>query len=189
MKIDCVFSGGGVKAYSFLGALEALEDRNVQIERVAGTSAGAVIASLLAANYTSREIKNIFVDLQLKQLLDPPVLSRVPLMKWVLFYFKKGLYKGDRLEKWLMDLLANKRIRTFYDIEPNYLKVIVSDISLGKLIIIPDDLKRVYNIDPNTFSVATAVRMSAGFPYFFMPKIVLNTSNSENHIPPVQRVV
>src|SRR5699024_9966559 len=51
-----------------------------------------------------------------------------------------------------------------------HLKIIVSDISLKKLVVIPDDLERVYGLDPGTFSVAAAVRMSAGFPYFFMPK-------------------
>src|SRR5690625_4751377 len=98
-------------------------------------------------------------------------------MKWFTIYFKLGIYKGDRLEKWLEEKLSLKGIKTFKDIKSTYLKVIVSDLSLGKLVVIPDDLKRVYGIDPNNFSVATAVRMSAGFPYIFRPRYLKNNQN------------
>src|SRR5690625_3043153 len=108
MKIDCVFSGGGVKAFSFLGAMDVLEEHNYQIERVAGTSAGAIIASFIAANYTIEEITSMMEEIQLKQLLDPPLFSKFPLIKWFLFYYKKGLYKGDKLEKWLDYFLSQK---------------------------------------------------------------------------------
>lgn len=171
MKIDCVFSGGGVKAFAFIGVLQSLEEKKITIERVAGTSAGAIMASFLAAGYHVNEIKNHLEHIQLKHFLDPPYLSKkIPFSKWLFLYFQLGLYKGDVFEKWLGRMLAEKGIETFQDIEDGYLKIIVSDISLGKLIILPDDLERVYGVDPRTFSVSTAVRMSASFPYFFMPK-------------------
>lgn len=62
--------------------------------------------------------------------------------------------------------ISPKNIYTFNDIKEGYLKVVVSDLSLGKLVIIPDDLERIYGIHPKHFPVSTAVRMSAGFPYF-----------------------
>lgn len=182
VKIDCVFSGGGVKAFAFLGALEAIHEKGLQIERTAGTSAGAIIATLIAAKYTVNEIKNLMEDIQLQQLLDPPKISRFPLFKWILFYYQMGLYKGDRFEKWLYKTFANKGIYTFKDLDENALKIVVSDISLGKLIVIPDDLERVYGIDANTFHIATAVRMSAGFPYFFMPKKLNNSFKSDSYM-------
>src|SRR5699024_5100597 len=73
-------------------------------------------------------------------------------------------------EEWLEEKLALKGIETFAHIKENDLKIVVSDISLGKLIVIPDDLNRIYGVAPEQFKVATAVRMSASFPYFFMPK-------------------
>ncbi|MFC3039042.1 patatin-like phospholipase family protein [Virgibacillus xinjiangensis] len=171
MKIDGVFSGGGVKAFAFLGALESIEENGLEFERVAGTSAGAMVASFLAAGYKHVEISEMLQEMELKSFLDPPRLSRIiPASKWLLLYFQLGLYKGDKLEKWLKEQLAAKNIHTFYDLKPGYLKVIISDLSLGKLVVLPDDLERLYDIDPNEFSVAAAVRMSAGFPYFFMPK-------------------
>jgi len=171
MKIDGVFSGGGDKAYSFIGALQSLEDKKVTLERVAGTSAGAIIASFIAAGYHLEEINKIMKELDLKQFLDPPSLSTfVPFSKWFFLYFQMGLYKGNTFESWIHEKLASKNIYTFSDIQSGYLKVVVSDITLGKLVVLPDDLQRIYGIDPNFFPISKAVRMSAGFPYFFMPK-------------------
>src|SRR5699024_4300142 len=107
MKIDGVFSGGGVKAYSFIGALHSIEKRKLTIERVAGTSAGAIIASFLAAGYRVGEIKEMLNELNLKQLLDPPKLSKIiPFSKWLFLYFQMGLYKGNKFEAWLHEQLA-----------------------------------------------------------------------------------
>ncbi|HEY4602618.1 MAG TPA: patatin-like phospholipase family protein [Cerasibacillus sp.] len=170
MKIDAVFSGGGVKAYAFLGALEEIYGANLVIERVAGTSAGAILASFLAAGYSIDEIKQILKQLDLKKLLDPPKLATmIPGSKWLLLYFQLGLYRGRKLESWIEHALAEKGIHTFGDLKHEYLKVVASDLTLGRLVVIPDDLERLYGIQSETFSVAKAVRMSAGFPFFFMP--------------------
>lgn len=183
MQIDSVFSGGGVKAYAYIGALQSIEQHDIHIERVAGTSAGAIIASLIAADYTVDELEEMIKTLQLNELLDPPsIIDKVPLMKWLAIYFRLGIYKGDLLEKWLFHQLALKGINTFNDIKDDYLKVIVSDLSLGRLIVIPDDLERVYGISPEQFSIATAVRMSAGFPYVFRPKYIYNKQNYKSVI-------
>lgn len=171
MKIDGVFSGGGVKAYGFIGALQSLKEKDLILERVAGTSAGAIIASFLAAGYRLEEMEKMFNELDLKQFLDPPKLSAIiPFSKWFFLYFQMGLYRGNKFESWLYEKLARKNIYTFHDLHDGYLKVVVSDLTLGRLVVLPDDLHRIYGIDPNLFPVSKAVRMSAGFPYFFMPK-------------------
>lgn len=183
MKIDCVFSGGGVKAFSFIGSLQSIESHRLHIERVAGTSAGAIVASLVAANYTIQEISQMINELDLEQFLDAPKLTKIfPFSKWIFLYFQLGIYKGNQLEKWLYQKLAAKNIFTFKDIKKNYLKVVVSDLTLGKLVVVPDDLQRIYGISSDDFSVATAVRMSAGFPYFFMPKEITGKNNQKSII-------
>src|SRR5690625_330518 len=102
------------------------------------------------------------------------ISKTIPFSKWILLYFKMGLYKGDRFERWLHGVLLAKGIRTFADIPSDYLKIIVSDVTLGKLIILPDDLKKVYGLEKHELNISTAVRMSASFPYFFMPKKLKN---------------
>src|SRR5699024_1977791 len=153
MSIDCVFSGGGVRAYAFIGAYDILEQQGYQVNRVAGSSAGAIFASLIAAGYSSQEIHELMLDLYMKKLLAPPGFSSLPLFKWILFYFHKGLYKGNRLEKWIQEALDKKNIYTFKEININHLKVVVSDIYLGKLVVIHNVLKSIYNIDHNKFFV------------------------------------
>ena len=170
MKVDGVFSGGGVKALAFVGALEELEARGYTFKRVAGTSAGAILAGLTAAGYSARELKERLKNLSFEELVDVPLSDRLlPFMKWLLLYYRLGLYKGNQLEKVLEDWLEEKHVRTFADLPPGSLKVICSDLTLGRIVVIPDDLKSVYGIDPATFSVAKAVRMSSGLPYFFIP--------------------
>src|SRR5699024_8084201 len=145
MKIDCVFSGGGVKAFAYIGALDAMKENGLILERVAGTSAGALMASLIAAGFNTGELKEEVQKTNLRDLLDPPKWSKfVPFSKWLRIYFKMGMYKGDALENWVSGLLRKKGVSTFADLTSDHLKIIVSDISLKKLVVIPDDLERVY---------------------------------------------
>lgn len=183
MKIDGVFSGGGIKAYAFVGSLKSIHAHNLSFQRVAGTSAGSIIAGLIASDYKITEIEKLLNEIHLKAFLDPPKLTRIiPGAKWIYFYFEMGLYRGRKFERWLYDKLALKNVYTFGDLPKGRLKVVVSDLSLGKLITIPDDLKRVYGLQPTQFSVARAIRMSIGFPYFFTPKKIMGKNQSKSLI-------
>jgi NTE family protein len=55
MKYDLVFEGGGAKGLVFVGAIQALEAAGHEVDRIIGTSAGAITATLLAAGYDSAE--------------------------------------------------------------------------------------------------------------------------------------
>lgn len=55
--VNGVFKGGGAKGVVYAGALEALESRNVWFQAVAGTSAGAITASLIAAGLDARDLR------------------------------------------------------------------------------------------------------------------------------------
>ena len=51
-----IFEGGGAKGLAHVGALKAAEERRVKFIGVAGTSAGAMVAALVAAGYTADEL-------------------------------------------------------------------------------------------------------------------------------------
>lgn len=183
MDIDGVFAGGGVKAFAYIGVLESLEEHGYTLKRVAGTSAGAIFAGLIAAGYTKSEVKQLMEEMDIQSLVDPPrFVKRFPFTKWLFLYKQLGMYYGNQLEKWIAEKLAAKNIHTFADLEPHAFKVIVSDISKGKLIVLPDDLGKVYGMSEATFSVARAIRMSAGYPYFFMPMSLTDPSGRESLI-------
>ncbi|WP_075982277.1 patatin-like phospholipase family protein [Bacillus massilinigeriensis] len=169
MNIDGVFSGGGIKGFALIGAYEEIEKRGFQFQRVAGTSAGAIIAALIAAKYSSQEIYKMMNELDLKRFLDKRYpLLHFSVLKWINLYWRLGLYKGNELESWLAEKLAAKGVHHFSDLPPKALRVIASDLTNGRLIVLPDDLEKL-GINPHTFSVAKAIRMSCSLPYFFEP--------------------
>lgn len=171
VEIDAVFSGGGVKGFAFIGALQSINEHGLTLARITGTSAGAIVASLIASDFHVDEIERMLDHLDLKKFLDPPKITTIfPPIKWFTLFFQMGIYKGNKFEQWLYEQLARKNIYTFNDFKHHQLKIIISDLTLGRLVVMPDDLERLYGIDSKSFPVATAVRISAGFPYFFMPK-------------------
>ena len=57
-----IFQGGGVKAIAHLGAIKALEERGFRCVKAAGSSAGAIVASLLIVGYNADELKEIIMN-------------------------------------------------------------------------------------------------------------------------------
>jgi NTE family protein len=169
MLIDGVFSGGGLKDFALVGAFQVLEEKGFRFHRVAGTSAGAILACFIAAGYTGKEIEEMLNDQDFQTLLDPrKTILPLPVLKWFLLYWRMGLYQGDALEKWFMEKLALKGVYTFGDLPDGKLKVIASDLTNGKMLVLPDDLAQ-YGISAETFPLARALRMSCGIPFFFEP--------------------
>jgi NTE family protein len=61
-EFDAVFEGGGAKGTVFLGALEVLHEQGGTLQRVVGTSAGAITAALCAAGYTTAELREAVLE-------------------------------------------------------------------------------------------------------------------------------
>ncbi|UHA73788.1 patatin-like phospholipase family protein [Paenibacillus sp. 481] len=169
MKADAVFEGGGVRGIAFVGAIEVFEQAGYEWDRIAGTSAGAIVAALLASGYRADELKRIMFELDYAGLLGRSWLNRIPLAGPLLsVLFRLGIFKNDVLERWIAKLLHAKGVDTFADLPDNKLKIIASDVSSGKMIVLPDDLKQ-YGHTPQSCTIASAVRMSTTIPYFYQP--------------------
>ena len=63
MKVDAVFEGEGVKGIGLAGAVAATEEKGYEFENVAGTSAGAIVAALIAAGYKANKLREIIQNL------------------------------------------------------------------------------------------------------------------------------
>jgi len=61
-KVGLVLSGGGAKGAVHLGIIKALEENDIPIDCIAGTSIGAVVGSLYAMGYSPDEILNLFLS-------------------------------------------------------------------------------------------------------------------------------
>ncbi|MFP3953432.1 MAG: patatin-like phospholipase family protein [Candidatus Acetothermia bacterium] len=180
-KADGVFEGGGVKGIGLVGSLTVFEDEGyTDWQRVAGTSSGAIVASLLAAGYSALELQDLIMDLDYGQLLDYTtrwdILSH-PFSIILGLLRDYGVNESTPLVSWLEERLHNKGVETFADLrtrsqENEYryrLRIIASDISNRNMLVLPQEVRR-YGEDPDRLSVARAVGMSLLFPVFFKPK-------------------
>jgi len=172
MRINGVFQGGGVKGIGLVGAVYAAEQRGVAFHQTAGTSVGALVAALIAAGYNGYEMRDLLMETDIKAFVRPDWYHRLSVVgQGIRLLVKKGLYSPEPMERWLEKVLAEKGIRTFGDLPQHAFRAIASDISQGKLLVLPDDIAK-YGYDPDQLSVARAVRMSASIPYFFDPYII-----------------
>ncbi|QZT32636.1 patatin-like phospholipase family protein [Caldalkalibacillus thermarum TA2.A1] len=172
LKCDAVFAGGGVKGIAFIGAIRETEERGYQFQRVAGTSAGSIMAALLAAGYSGKEMEGLLEELSFPAFLQADWIGRLPgIGKPLNILFRNGMYNTAGLEQWIRDKLIKKGIWSFDDLPEGKLKIIASDITNGRIMIIPDDLP-FYGLDPAQFPIARAVRMSCSIPYFFQPVMI-----------------
>jgi NTE family protein len=176
--IDLVLEGGGVKGVGLVGALAVLHERGFRPERVAGTSAGAIAAALVAAGYEHGELYEILKELDFERFMDKGPEDRVPLIGRPLSVLtQQGVYEGDEFLTWIEGKLADRGITTFgdliYDDAPDpkrrhRLQVIASDITARNLLILPRDAAK-FGVKPDDLPVAHAIRMSMGIPIFFEP--------------------
>ena len=188
-KADAVFEGGGVKGIGLVGAVAVAEEKGYHWENLAGTSAGAIVAALLAAGYRAAELKEVLQELDYNRFKDTSLLDRVPFAgPLASLVFEKGIYEGKFFENWMRGLLREKQVETFKDLimedyqdDARYrfrLRVIASDISRGRLLVLPQDIAD-YGMIPENLDVAAAVRMSMSIPFFFEPIELRNMKTNQ----------
>ena len=187
---DAVFEGGGVKGIGLVGGICGIEAAGYSFENVAGTSAGAIVASLLGVGYTGAEIKEEMFKLDFIKVRGEDCLSKLGLPgKAAKLALKNGVYNADYLEKWLEALFERKGKTRFGDIkipgrygeEYRYrFQAIASDLSDSRILILPRDLS-LFGINPDQFSISRAVRMSMSIPMFFEP-YVLTDVDGRKHV-------
>jgi NTE family protein len=165
VDVYAVFEGGGVRGTAFAGAIAALEEQGVRFRAVAGASAGAIVASLLAAGYSAQEMKQILLETNFKDFKDS--ITPIPYLRNVWVWRKLGFHKGKKFGRWIEEKLSLKLLGTphgsprFEDL-PTQLKVIATDVAHGDVEIFDrESTPRAY--------IAEAVRMSMSIPYFFCP--------------------
>ncbi len=177
--ITGVFEGGGIKGLALAGAASAAIDNGNEFHRAIGTSAGAMVASLVIVGYRGEELRDTVCSIDWPSLLDAGPIASIPgIGKHLAMVFRKGLYRGDRLESVWADLLAQKGVRTFGDLPRDALTIVATDLEHARGLTLPDDLPR-YGHEPSEFSVATAVRMSATVPFLFQPVPMLDATTGE----------
>jgi NTE family protein len=182
VQADVVLEGGGVKGIGLVGALSVLEEAGYTFEKVAGTSAGAIVGALVAAGAPTGELREIMEGLDYLQFKDKGLLDRFGLLgKGLSLLLENGVYEGAHLSQWLAGLLEQRGAATFGDLriddpgsslpeDRRYrLVVMASDISCGRLRRLPWDFRECYDLDPDGCPVSESVRASMSIPFFYEP--------------------
>lgn len=183
-QADLVLEGGGVKGLALVGALSVLEENGYAFPRVAGTSAGAIVGSLVAAGVPAAKLRTIMQETDFNEFMDEGTVQQYtgPAGTAYGLWFKQGIYRGDYFLDYLRGLLEDAGVDTFDQLEVesdddsslppearHRLVVMASDIRRNELVRLPWDLQRLYDVDPDDLSVASAVRASMAIPFFFRP--------------------
>ncbi len=162
---NLVFEGGGVKGIAYVGAMEVLETKGIlpEIERVGGTSAGAINALLFALDFSNKAQQEILAELDFNKFMDDS-FGVVRDTKRLIEEF--GWHKGDFFHDWAGSLINDKigtRNATFRDLEaaerPS-LYLFGTNLSTG--------FSQAFSLEHTpTTRLADAVRISMSLPLFF----------------------
>jgi NTE family protein len=184
--LDLVLEGGGVKGIGLVGAVLTLDDAGYRFPRVAGTSAGAITAALIAALQRSgkplAQLRDFLESVDYTKFEEGGALRRHlgVVADADALVFHDGLYTGDYLVQWLGGLLDQIGVTTFTDLrlddpgsslgpDRDYALVVhTADLTRGKLVRLPWDYPD-YGFDPDAQRIVDAVRASMSIPFFFRP--------------------
>jgi NTE family protein len=182
---NLVFKGGGVRGVAYLGALDALNEMGVlgQVERVAGTSAGAIAATLFSFRLPMAETKALFETLDITKVPQVTVKDlpngdrpRDRLLRLVhtpdldcynRFVSNFGWYSSQYFYEWLQGIIAQQcagnGMATFAEFQQRGFRdlyIVAANVSRQR----PE-----YFSAENTpaVAVADAVRLSMSIPIFF----------------------
>ena len=173
MKIGIALSGGGIRGIAHAGVLKALEDNNIKIDIIGGTSAGSMIASLYAMGYTPHYIYLLFK----RYAKDIAGVNTKPILYGIQnhFFNKKkvvtGLKDGEIIEKIYNELALRKGISSIKQIS---MPIVIPsvDITESKEYIFTNQIPEKVE-DSSQYikdiTVGKAVRASSSFPAVFNP--------------------
>ena len=185
MQADGVFSGGGVKGIAFAGAIAAAEEAGyTEWKRLAGTSAGAIAAMALAVGYNASSMRQALEATDYERIGE----SSNPFSRALNLFRRRGLTRGTGLTDWIEGLLrdAPAPAGQFGELEGR-LQVVGCDLAHSRLVVFPDDVAlyedaRGKPLAPEEFPIADAVRVSAGYPYFFPPLTLRDRSTGRDAV-------
>lgn len=173
MKLGLALSGGGIRGIAHAGVLKALDDNNIKVDVIGGTSSGALIGSLYALGYTPYYIYIVFK----RYAKEITGINSMPIINGIGNYMmsKKveitGLKTGKSLEKTFDKLASRKGIKEIGQIKNIPIVIPAVDIKEAKEYIFTNKVPESENSKKyiTKIPVGKAVRASSSFPAVFCP--------------------
>ena len=183
--IGIALGGGGLRGAAHIGVLEVLQSHGLQVDMIAGTSAGSIVAMLHALGWQPQDMIDFVLELDITDYADyvnnilafflmglHTILDRLSWPHQWLPPAPMGIIKGKKLKRLLTKLSASK---DFSQVEFPLL-ITATEICSGRLVCFcPPGLAQTLGsqrpeiIFAAECSLATAVRASTSIPGMFQP--------------------
>jgi len=171
MGLGLAMAGGGLKGIAHIGAIQALEELEIKIDFLSGTSSGSIFAIMYALGYTVDEMKEEALDFS-KVLTD---IKKKPIIRagWIYATKRKfelpGLMPGENVERVVKNLANKKNIQNMNELDIPFAVATVDTISTKECIFLSKEIK---NINPDidyiyNARIEKAIRASMAFPGIF----------------------
>lgn len=173
MKLGLALSGGGIRGIAHAGVLKALEENNISIDYIGGTSSGSIIATLYAMGYSPYYIYILFKRYA-KDLVNQNAISTITSLGSFMTSKKtrfSGFYTGEEIEKGFNEVALRKGIKKVSEIKmPIVIPTVDVENSREYIFTnnLPDNIedKEKYITD---VPIGKAIRASSSFPILFSP--------------------
>ena len=176
-RVGLVLSGGGAAGLSHVGVIKALEENNIPIDFIAGTSMGALVGSLYAAGYSTDEMTKLFSSEEFLHMTQGKVEDdyiyhfQKPQndASWIsIKFFKDTAWKASiptnfispaAMDIELMERLAGAASRANYNFDSLMVpfRCVASDIRAKRSVVF------------GTGDLSQAVRASMTYPFYMQP--------------------
>ena len=142
-KIGLALGSGGSRGLAHIGVIKILEENNIPIDFIAGSSIGAMVGGFYAAGLSIKEIEEIALSTNWRRVFS------------VLFdpHLKQGLIGGEKLKTFIENYINGKK---FEDCKVPFVTV-ATDLKTGEVVVL------------NKGEMAQAIRTSISIPLVFKP--------------------
>ncbi|GAF63955.1 patatin-like phospholipase family protein [Alkalihalobacillus trypoxylicola] len=138
--IGLALGAGGVRGFAHVGVLKVLEKEKIPIDYLAGSSMGALVASLYGVGHTTETMERFATLFKRKFYVD----YTIP---------KLGFIKGERVVELIRILAKSKKLEEL----PIPVSIVAADLISGTKVIMKEG------------DIAEAVRASISIPGIFVP--------------------
>ncbi len=148
VNVALVLGSGGFRGSAHIGVIEVLEEHEVPIDLIVGSSAGSFVGAFYADNPDAKQLKEKLMAANYNQLIDTSILSTIKAP-----FYPTGPVKGKALQKYM---LANMQAKDFEELQIPLL-ITTTSIVNNKLEIM------------QTGPIIPAVHASMALPPYFAP--------------------
>jgi NTE family protein len=141
-KIGLALGGGAARGFAHVGVIQVLEENGIQVEYLAGTSAGSLVAAIYASGKNGKQLQQVAESMDEAAITD-----------WQLPFISRGMLRGEALARYVSEQVGGKSIE---QMRPS-LGIVATDLGSGQGVLFQRG------------DAATAVRASSAVPSVFQP--------------------